>query len=329
MRDDEQVNLDARSALLLYIKGLAMGLGDSVPGISGGTIAVITGIYDRLIYSIRSVDAQACRSLFSGRIREAWQHINGSFLLLVAIGMLSGLLLSATTVLYLLEYHREALMAFFIGLVIASVCLLRSEFELGRLAHGFALLAGAMLTVGVGLMESLQVSLSLPYLFVCGAIAISAMILPGLSGAFILILLGAYQFMLEALVTFDLPSIFVFVAGCACGLLAFSRLIAWALHRYHSISYATISGMLLGSLFILWPWQLQDSLNGVTNEVVNGAEEAANSLRIAPVWPLNYSELTGNEPNILLAFLMLVLGAGLVFAVHRAFNNAHEEFNSE
>jgi putative membrane protein len=244
-----------RAKFLLYLKGVAMGLGDSVPGISGGTIAVITNIYDQLIFSIRAFDLRACHLLTSAQFRAVWQHINGTFLLLLALGILSGLLASANTVLYLLENYFPALMAFFIGMVLASTWLLRREYSLAAWQNIIALLLGVLLTVSIGFVSPRSVEFSLFYLFLSGVIAISAMILPGLSGAFILLLLGVYEFILNALISFDLPVILVFVSGCVLGLLAFSRVLAWVLVGHHQLSYAFIAGMLLGSISALWPWQ--------------------------------------------------------------------------
>ena len=316
--DKEENDADSRAiggpsgALLIFVKGFAMGLGDSVPGISGGTIAVITEIYDRLIYAIRSVDTQALRLLMKGRIAACWQYIDGNFLLLIGLGILGGLLSSANTVLFLLDNYREALMAFFIGLVLASIALLRKQYSLRSVGACLALLAGLAVTIGVGMLDVLQAELSGPYLFFCGAIAICAMILPGLSGAFILILLGAYQYMLQALLAFELPSILMFVAGCVFGLLAFSRLLAWMLREFHALAYALITGMLTGSLWVLWPWQrIVSSYLDVEGET--------HALRTVPVWPLNYEELTGQRPGILLALLLLLLGAAAVLVLHTAF----------
>ena len=299
-------------AALVYAKGFAMGLGDSVPGISGGTIAVITEIYDQLIYAIRSLDMAALRLLLAGRFVDCWRHINGTFLLLVGLGMLSGLLLSANTVLYLLDNYREELMAFFIGLVLASVVLLKNQFSLRSFGGVLAILLGVSVTAGVGLMEGLQPTLSGPYLFFCGAVAICAMILPGLSGAFILILLGAYQFMLQALLGLDVFSILIFVLGCVCGLLSFSRLIAWVLKNFHSLSYSFITGMLLGSLLVLWPWQR-------TVSSYLDADGEAHALRTLPVWPLNYAEVSGQQPGIALALVLMIAGAAVVLGLHGAF----------
>ncbi len=232
-----------------------MGLGDSVPGISGGTIAVITKIYDQLVFSIRAIDLQAGKLLFSGRVAAAWQHVNGSFLLILALGILSGLLVSANTVLFLLENYFPPLMAFFIGMVLSSIWLLRNEFSLAVWQNVVALLLGLLLTLGTGFISPRSTELSLLYIFFSGALAVSAMILPGLSGAFILLLLGVYKFILDALVNFNWPYIFVFGLGCAVGLLAFSRVLSWLLRQHHQLAYGFIVGMLSGSVSALWPWQ--------------------------------------------------------------------------
>lgn len=243
-----------RGKLMLFLKGVAMGLGDSVPGISGGTIAVITKIYDQLVFSIRAVDLRACGLLFTGQFKAFWKYISGTFLLVLALGILSGLLVSANTVLFLLENYYAPLMAFFIGMVLASSALLRHEFSLGVWQNILALLLGLLLAVSIGFITPRSAELSLIYVFFSGAIAISAMILPGLSGAFILLLLGVYEFILGALLGFDLPYILVFVLGCAAGLLAFSRVLSWLLRDHHQLSYGFITGMLLGSVSALWPW---------------------------------------------------------------------------
>lgn len=244
-----------RGKVMLFLKGVAMGLGDSVPGISGGTIAVITKIYDQLVFSIRAVDLRACELFFTGQFKAVWQYVNGTFLLILAMGILSGLLVSANTVLFLLENYFAPLMAFFIGMVLASCALLRHEFSLGAWQNLVALLLGLLLAVSIGFISPRSAELSLIYVFFSGAIAISAMILPGLSGAFILLLLGVYEFILGALLAFNLPYILVFVLGCAVGLLAFSRVLSWMLREHHQLSYGFITGMLLGSVSALWPWQ--------------------------------------------------------------------------
>ena len=308
-----------RSALLVYLKGLAMGLGDSVPGISGGTIAVITNIYERLIYAIRAVDLDALKLAGTGQFAAAWRHIQGNFLLLVALGILSGLLISANTVLFLLENYFEALMAFFIGLVLASTHLLREHFSFKGWRAGLLLLAGLLLTAGVGLLDARQSQAGLLYLFVSGTLGICAMILPGLSGAFILLLLGVYQTVLQALLAVDPLVIAVFGAGCVTGLLIFSRLLAWLLRHFHDLAYSFIMGMLLGSIGLLWPWQQ------VLLQTTDSSGEVQ-ALKTAPVWPLNYTEVTGQDPALGLCLAALLLGLSVVLLLHWLF---HRSKNSD
>lgn len=308
----------AKRAGILYSKGIAMGLGDSVPGVSGGTIAVITNIYDALVYSIRAVDMEAVQLLLRGQFRAFWFHCNGSFLLILALGILSGLLISANSVLYLLENQFEALMAFFIGLVLASSYLLLPQSDLRRVDLRVAMLAGALFTAAIGFVEPIRTEPSLLYLFLSGAVAICAMILPGLSGAFILLLLGAYEHMLTALVEFRMATIVVFMLGCACGLLAFSRLLAWLLHNFHQLSYSFIIGMLLGSLTVLWPWQRAVSF-------YTDSDGVQQVLQSSPVWPLNYTEITGQDPQLLAVAIAVLGGAGTVLLLHRVFDGKSVE----
>ena len=186
-----------------------------------------------------------------------------AFLLILAAGILSGLLISANTVLFLLENYFAPLMAFFIGMVLASTWLLRHEFSIAAWQNVLALLLGLALAVSIGLITPRSAELSLLYVFFSGAIAISAMILPGLSGAFILLLLGVYEFILNALIGFDWPYILVFMMGCATGLLIFTRVLSWMLRDHHQLSYGFISGMLLGSVTALWPWQGEEGFTMV------------------------------------------------------------------
>lgn len=299
-----------RSRLLLYLKGLAMGLGDSVPGVSGGTIAVITNIYDRLIYSIRAVDLAACKLLIAGRFTEFWLHINGNFLLILVLGIFSGLLVSANTALFLLQNYFEPLMAFFIGLVLASIWLLKDNFKFRHWQNLVALLAGISVASWVGTIDPANATMSYAYVFVSGAVAICAMILPGLSGAFVLLLLGVYEFILRALIEFNIPYILVFVSGCVIGLLAFSRVLAWLLGSYHQLSYGFITGMLLGSLTVLWPWQQ-------TQSYYTDRAGELHALHAVNVWPLNYTELTGGDAMLIASLVAVVAGALVVILLHR------------
>lgn len=295
--------------VVLYLKGVAMGLGDAVPGVSGGTIAVITNIYDELIFSITAIDLAAVKLLFGGDIRGFWRHINGGFLLLIGLGILSGLLVSANTVLYLLANHFTALMGFFIGLVLASSWILKSQFNLKQGKSYLVLLLGMMLVGALSYLNPGSGELSYLYIFLSGVVAICAMILPGLSGAFILLLLGVLEFILQALVEINLPYIVVFLAGCAVGLLAFSRVLAWLLKNYHQLSYGFITGMLLGSILVLWPWQQ-------TQSFYTDSAGDMHPLQSINVLPLNYLEITGNEPMLAATLICLLAGLVLVNLLH-------------
>ena len=312
----------AAQHLLVYAKGIVMGVSDSVPGVSGGTIAVAANIYDRVIYALRAVDAEALRLLAAGRAEDCWRRVDGAFLLSLGLGIGSGLLLGANLIVYLIENHPEPLRAFFIGLIAATLWMLRAQAP----ERGDALAAARPkrlfnldgtvfnrdnLPMIVGLVFVLLVSLSSPgesqpsavYLFFCGMIAVGAMLLPGLSGAFILLLLGAYEYMLAALANLDIRLLLIFLAGCVLGVLTMSRIIAWLLCRHHSRAYSFIRGMLLGSIFPLWPWQAARDGGAATQFLAN-----------RPVAPIGYLELTGSEPAILICLAALLAGLGATLA---------------
>ena len=299
------------SGALLFLKGVAMGLGDSVPGISGGTVAVITNIYSRFIFAIRAIDWTACKLLLGGHLSAFWRRVDGAFLLLLGLGILTGLLSSASTVLFLLDNYFEALMAFFIGLVMASVYLLKGEYDFLDWNNIVSLVVGFLLTFLLSNVSPRAVDVTLVYVFFSGMVAICAMILPGLSGAFILLLLGVYQHMLTALVGMQLLIILDFAVGCIIGLLAFSRLLGWMLRYYYQLTYGFISGILLGSIFILWPWQRVLSSYA-------GREGREHPLQTTNVLPLNYLEITGNEPMLAFAALSFMAGVTVVFLLRRA-----------
>lgn len=245
----------ARQKLLLFLKGMAMGAADSIPGVSGGTIAFIANIYDELLASIRAVNLQSARMLWQQGVPAAWRAINGNFLLVLGLGILSALVVSANVVVWLLEHQYSYLMCFFNGLILASLPYVISRMPVFRTWYLLLFLAGGTASVALSLLPQLPGSPELGYYFVCGALAICAMILPGISGAFILLLLGAYEPVLSALTSLDWPVILVFASGCLLGLLSFSRVLYWLLHRARAATLATLAGVLAGSLYALWPWR--------------------------------------------------------------------------
>ncbi|HHX82280.1 MAG TPA: DUF368 domain-containing protein, partial [Pseudomonadaceae bacterium] len=252
---DFQPPRTTRQHLLLFLKGMAMGAADSIPGVSGGTIAFITNIYDELLASIRAVSFATARVLWAEGPRAAWTALNGNFLLVLGLGVVLALLASANLVVWLLEQHYTYLMCFFNGLVLASLPFVLARAPRMHSWHALLFLVGVLFSAGLAYLPQLAGPNHLLYYFFCGAVAICAMILPGISGAFILLLLGAYEPVLTALTEFEWSVILIFVSGCVCGLLAFSHLLHWLLNRARAATLACLLGVLAGSVVALWPWR--------------------------------------------------------------------------
>jgi putative membrane protein len=277
----------------VYLRGLLMGAADIVPGVSGGTIAFITGIYGRLVAAIAAFDVTLLRLLLGGRIAAAWEHVDGSFLVALMAGIGTSLLGLSHALGLLLERQPLLLWSFFFGLVAASALLLLRRVSTWHLPAWLGLAAGVLLAVAVALAPALSLPAQPLSFFFAGALAICAMILPGVSGSFILVLLGLYPALLDALRELQLATLALFAAGAACGLLAFSRLLNLLLHRHHSTTLATLTGFLVGSLLLLWPWKR--------------SEGAAVEL----MWPSQYAAQVA-DAQLLFCLLCAVVG---VFAV--------------
>jgi len=243
------------AALLLFLKGMAMGAADTVPGVSGGTIAFVCNIYEELILSIQRCNFQALRILFGQGLKAAWAYTNGNFLLTLLLGILSSALLLANMVSFLLANYNYQVMAFFIGLILASSLFLRREVKVWDPTKLSLLLIGVLLAVLINLLPQSSEQAAAGFVFFSGAIAICAMILPGISGAFILVLLGSYETVLRALSELDVALLSLFAAGCVVGLIAFSNLLTYLLKHFHEKTMALLLGILLGSLYGIWPWQ--------------------------------------------------------------------------
>jgi len=241
--------------LLLVLKGMGMGAADVVPGVSGGTIAFISGIYEELIYSLKSVDAAAVSLFFRGRFRDFWMHINGSFLLAVFAGIIISALSLAGLISYLLAEYPVLIWSFFFGLIVGSAIMVGRKVRRWTAGTWAALLAGALLAWGITSMAPAHTPEAAWFVFLSGMIAISAMILPGISGSFILLLLGKYKYILDAVASLDMKTILIFILGCVAGLLSFSRLLAWMFRKFHDLTVALLTGFMIGSLNKVWPWK--------------------------------------------------------------------------
>ncbi len=241
--------------LATFLKGMAMGAADVVPGVSGGTVALITGIYTALIESIRAFDLTFFHMLLKGQFQACWQKVNANFLLPLIAGIACSLFSLAKLITMALERYPTQLYAFFIGLILASAVVLLRDIKQWRGALIASLLLGLAFMLGVAEMRPMEFTPSPIVLFGAGAIAICAMILPGISGSFLLLMMGLYPFVLTAVHELDIAKLAIFASGCALGLLSFVRLLSWLLARYHDLLMSFLIGVLFASLRVLWPWQ--------------------------------------------------------------------------
>lgn len=296
--------------LLLFAKGAGMGAADVVPGVSGGTIAFITGIYEELLASIKSVDLEAVKKLFGFRFIEFWRHINGTFLLVLLSGIGFSVLALSRVILYLLANHSELLWSFFFGLVVASAWVVGRKIGRWNASVLVACLVGTALAYYVTVATPAQTPEAYWFLFLSGALAICAMILPGVSGSFLLVLMAKYEFILSAIKEFRLDVVAVFGLGCAVGILSFSRVLNWALKNYHNATIALLTGFMVGSLNKVWPWKQ-------TLETYTDRHGEVKPLQQQNVLPGNYELLTGQESYLVYAIGLAILGFLLVYLVDR------------
>ncbi|AJR03850.1 DUF368 domain-containing protein [Siansivirga zeaxanthinifaciens] len=241
--------------LVISLKGLAMGAADAVPGVSGGTIAFISGIYEELIATISNVKPSTIKSLFSGEIKTFWSQINGNFILALLSGIVVSYISFMRLAKYLLENHPVLIWSFFFGLIVASIFFIAKQITKWNLPVFIALALGTISAFIITTLPVMDTNENSWFLFVAGAIAICAMILPGISGSFILIILGAYKTLSDAIHDVDIKKIFVFIAGAVIGLLSFSHILKWLFKHYHNITLALLTGFVFGSLNKVWPWK--------------------------------------------------------------------------
>ncbi|MCH1402631.1 MAG: DUF368 domain-containing protein [Schleiferiaceae bacterium] len=241
--------------LSLFLKGMAMGAADVVPGVSGGTIAFITNIYEELIGNLSRFDAHAIKLLFRGQFRDLWSHIGGTFLAVLFAGIFTSVLSLASILGYALEHHPTAIWSFFFGLVFASIFIVGRNIAHWGTPQILSFIIGTAIAYWVTTLPAVGGTEHPLYLILCGALAICAMILPGISGSFVLLLLGAYATVLSAVSDRNLLIIAYVGIGAVAGLISFTKALKWIFEHYYSIAVALLSGFLLGSLNKLWPWK--------------------------------------------------------------------------
>jgi len=232
-----------------------MGAANVIPGVSGGTVALVTGIYERLINALKSCDLNALKLLFARDFKGAWQHVDGAFLSAILGGVVVSIVSLAKVLEYLLDNFEVLTMAFFFGLIAVSVISVGRTVKRWDASALIALVLGTVLAVSVAFLAPAGENANPGYLFLCGVIAICSMILPGLSGSFVLIIMGNYALVLGAVGRFDMAILLPMALGCGLGLLAFAHLLGWVYAKYHDQTVALMTGFIVGSLAIVWPWK--------------------------------------------------------------------------
>lgn len=296
--------------LLLYLKGISMGAADVIPGVSGGTVAFITGIYDELINSIKSIDLGVLKLLVQFKVVDAWRKVNGTFLLCILGGILTSLLSLSKLMTYLLNQYPIQVWSFFFGLILVSSPLIFRDIKKWNTITIVAGVSGIVIAYFITIISPTQTPTNLPFIFFCGALAICAMILPGISGAFILLLIGKYEYMITSLISFNIPVIIVFASGCVVGLIGFSKFLGWILTAWRYPALALLAGFMIGSLNKVWPWK------EVTDYRIDhlGNQVAAFD---KSVMPARFAEVTGQNPLVWQAILFVALGILLVVAIEK------------
>ena len=324
------MNSTKERPLLLALKGMAMGMAEVVPGVSGGTIAFITGIYEKLIDTIKAFDTTAIKHLFSGEWKALWNHVNGGFLFFLLAGMLGGVVVGVFGISNLMETRPEMLWAFFFGLIIASAIYVGKQVTRWDVSVVGLLIIGAVLAFWITQVTPTEASTHPLYVFLCGMIAISALILPGISGSFIMLLMGMYTViipmvknLLKDLDFSVLGTLSFFGIGCIVGLLTFSRIMSWMFKNYSNQTLGLLSGFMIGSLFKIWPWRNPVSWMDESGQLLGASEIAQlpeaslEHLRIISELNVMPAQYTAGDPQIIWVIASGIIGFGIVFLLER------------
>lgn len=294
--------------ILLTLKGIAMGAADVIPGVSGGTIAFISGIYEELINSIKQIDIKALKLLFSFRLKDFWKKINGNFLLAVVLGIGISIFSLAKLMTYLITYQPIATWSFFFGLIIASSLLVSREITKWNVLTVLSLIIG----IATGYLITALTPSSTPqtwwFIILSGAIAICAMILPGISGSFILLLMGQYAFIMDAVSSLKISVILLFATGAIIGIVSFSHVLSWLLKNHHNVVIAVLTGFMVGSLNKIWPWkEVVETYTNRHGEVLPLVE--------SNILPSTYEALYNTSPHLMQAVIFCCVGLLLIFII--------------
>jgi putative membrane protein len=292
---------------IISLKGVAMGAADVVPGVSGGTIAFISGIYEELLRSISAVNLSTLKLVKTKGLKAAWNAVNGNFLLALLFGIFTSIVSLAKIISYLLEYHPILVWSFFFGLVLASILYIARQITKWNVLTVVLLLVGAVVAYYITTLQPLISEHSSPmFMMLAGALAICAMILPGISGSFILVLLGAYKPVLEAIHTKDLKTISLLAIGAIVGLLSFSKILNWLFEHYKNLTLAVLTGFILGSLNKIWPWK--ETLTWRINS--HGEQVPFNEQSVSP---LAYN----GDSQLMAAIFLAIVGFALIILLEK------------
>lgn len=316
-----------------------MGAADAVPGVSGGTIALISGIYQELISTISNVNLSLLKTLRTHGIKAFWKELNGNFILALLTGILISFVSFMRLAKYLIETHPILIWSFFFGLIIASIFFVGKQIGKWNIANIIAVIVGTLVAFYVTTLPSMASNSNPLFLFIAGAIAICAMILPGISGSFILVILGAYKTLSDAIYEWDFKRIAIFGAGAIVGLLSFSHVLKWLFKHYQNTTLAVLTGFIIGSLNKIWPWKKSISvLNDVTGNTVSFSDisdlgtlavyqqqinnfESYKIVTEESVSPFVYSNINNGESSQLIpALTLIVVGFLTIFILERIGN---------
>lgn len=317
--------------MLITLKGIAMGAADVVPGVSGGTIAFITGIYEELVNTISNIDFSLIKAWKTGGFFSMWRKLNGNFLIALIIGIAISIFSLMKLMSYLLDTYPVLVWSFFFGLVLASVWYIGKQIPKWKLIHIVAFICSTVLAYVITTLTPADETQSYVYLFFCGALASCAMILPGISGAFILVLLGAYKQILGAVSNFDFKVISVVGLGAIVGILSFSRLLKWLFNRHEYLTLSVLTGFVFGSLNKIWPWKktvnvmnkdsgeiipfssVSDLINLHAYQQLSKDYETYKIVLEESISPLKYSE----DPELIFPIILTIVGFLTIFILEK------------
>ncbi len=303
------MNRNPKDYALITLKGMGMGAADVVPGVSGGTIAFIVGIYEELLDSIKSVNGHSLKLFFTGRFKEFWKAINGNFLFSLLLGIGISVVSLARIITYLLVNQPVLIWSFFFGLVLASTWFVSKDIKQWNWKSILSFIIGAVVAFYVTIATPAETPTHPLFIFLCGMIAICAMILPGISGSFILVLLGKYYYIMDAIKHLDFVVLGVFGCGAILGITSFSRILSYALKHFHDITIAMLGGFMLGSLNKVWPWK----------EVIETYTSSSGEIK-----PLIEENIYPNA-HVPEAVLLMVTGFAMVYILEKISMRSHNK----